>query len=136
MDRKEAENRISYLKAVLWENSRKYYVENAPEISDFQYDLLMKELESLEQAYPEFASPDSPTRKVGSDIEAGFRKFPHRYPMLSLGNTSLLNPCMGPTGTATPFSMATSKSLTNRRLLSNWLKYSCSVSPIAHFDFQ
>ncbi|MBQ9475245.1 MAG: NAD-dependent DNA ligase LigA, partial [Bacteroidales bacterium] len=87
MDRKEAENRISYLKAVLWENSRKYYVENAPEISDFQYDLLMKELESLEEAYPEFATPDSPTRKVGSDIESGFRKFPHRYPMLSLGNT-------------------------------------------------
>ena len=87
MDRQEAENRISYLKAVLWENSRKYYVENAPEISDFQYDLLMKELEALEAEFPSLATPDSPTRKVGSDIESGFRKFPHQYPMLSLGNT-------------------------------------------------
>ena len=87
MDFTQAKQRIEELKAVLWENSRKYYVENAPTMSDYQYDQLMHELEDLEAAYPEYATPDSPTRRVGSDSESGFAKFPHRYPMLSLGNT-------------------------------------------------
>ena len=92
MDTIGAKNRIDELKAILWENSRKYYVENAPTMSDFEYDRLMHELESLEAQYPQFATPDSPTRKVGSDLEenapeSGFSKYPHKYPMLSLGNT-------------------------------------------------
>ena len=75
------------LKAVLWENSRKYYVENAPTMSDYEYDSLMHELESLEAQYPELATEDSPARRVGSDLDSGFRKYTHKYPMLSLGNT-------------------------------------------------
>ena len=69
MDYTEAKQRIEQLKAVLWENSRKYYVDNAPTMSDFEYDSLMHELEALEEAYPEYATEDSPTRRVGSDLE-------------------------------------------------------------------
>jgi len=100
MDRLIAEKRIEELKAILWENSRRYYVDNAPVISDFEYDHLMYELEELEKLFPEFASADSPTRKVGSDLETGnwgqnaepsirheFNHVAHRYPMLSLANT-------------------------------------------------
>ena len=87
MEKNQAEKRIMELKAVLWENSRRYYVDNAPIISDFEYDHLMKELEALEAEWPEFLTPDSPTQRVGSDITKGFEQFPHRYPMLSLGNT-------------------------------------------------
>lgn len=99
MNRVEAQARINELKAVLAENSRKYYVDNAPTMSDQDYDFLMHELEALEAEYPEFLTPDSPTQKVGSDLDAPFGsnaelqaksdfvKRPHRYPMLSLGNT-------------------------------------------------
>ena len=89
MDKEKAAHKIEELKAVLWENSRRYYVDNAPTMSDYDYDLLMKELEALEPEFPEFATPDSPTRKVGSDLSArdGFAQYPHKYPMLSLGNT-------------------------------------------------
>ena len=87
MDRKEAQNRIEELRAVLRENSRKYYIENAPTMSDQEFDFLMHELENLEKDFPEFASPDSPTQRVGSDLGGDFVKRPHRYPMLSLGNT-------------------------------------------------
>ena len=99
MDFTQAKQRIEWLKAVLWENSRKYYVENAPTMSDYEYDQLMRELEDLERAYPEYRTPDSPTQRVGSDLEtpgiqnievgAGkeFAKYPHKYPMLSLSNT-------------------------------------------------
>lgn len=91
MDYTEAKHRIEQLKAILWENSRKYYVENAPTMSDYEYDQLMHELEDWERRYPEYATPDSPTRRVGSDLEeraeGGFAKYPHKYPMLSLSNT-------------------------------------------------
>ena len=87
MDQEQARKRIEDLRAILWENSRKYYVESAPTMSDFDYDRLMHELEDLEKAFPEFLTPDSPTQKVGSDLERGFAQYPHRYPMLSLGNT-------------------------------------------------
>ena len=99
MDFTQAKQRIEELKAVLWENSRKYYVENAPTMSDYEYDQLMHELEDLEAQYPEYRTADSPTQRVGSDLEspdsqsiesgAGkeFAKYPHKYPMLSLGNT-------------------------------------------------
>lgn len=93
MEYAQAKHRIEELKAILWENSHKYYVDNAPTMSDYEYDQLMHELESLESQYPEFATPDSPTRRVGSDLEedrageGGFVKRLHKYPMLSLGNT-------------------------------------------------
>ena len=99
MGRSEAQQRIEELKAILWENSRKYYVDNAPTMSDMEYDFLMHELEDLENQFPEYRTADSPTQRVGSDIDISvgenaesearreFRKYPHRYPMLSLGNT-------------------------------------------------
>ncbi|MCQ2178118.1 MAG: NAD-dependent DNA ligase LigA [Bacteroidales bacterium] len=90
MDKTEAIRRVAELRDILWENSRLYYVESAPVMSDFEYDHLMRELEDLEKAYPELATPDSPTRKVGSDLGAEHGRFlrrVHRYPMLSLGNT-------------------------------------------------
>ncbi len=87
MDRLQAKQRIDYLRDTLRENSRLYYVENAPVISDYEFDMLMHELEALEAEYPEFQTEDSPTRKVGSDLDKGFVQRAHRYPMLSLANT-------------------------------------------------
>lgn len=75
------------LKALIEDSNRRYYVDNAPAISDFEYDKLMYELIALEKKYPELAAPDSPTRRVGSDLGKGFVQHAHRYPMLSLGNT-------------------------------------------------
>lgn len=100
MDCQQAENRIRELRKILWENSRKYYVDNAPAISDYEYDHLMYELADLEKEYPDLVTPDSPTRKVGSDLENSdengrtlvtarkeFAQYEHKYPMLSLANT-------------------------------------------------
>ncbi|MBR5176327.1 MAG: NAD-dependent DNA ligase LigA [Bacteroidales bacterium] len=87
MDRNQAEKRVLELRETLWINSRRYYVDNAPTMSDFEYDHLMRELEDLEAAFPDLRTPDSPTQKVGSDLEKGFAQHPHKYPMLSLGNT-------------------------------------------------
>ena len=87
MDRNKAEIRINELRSILDNANRMYYVENAPVMSDYDFDMLLKELEALEKEYPEFVTHDSPTRKVGSDIRKEFSQFPHRYPMLSLGNT-------------------------------------------------
>ncbi|HOE94078.1 MAG TPA: NAD-dependent DNA ligase LigA, partial [Candidatus Cryptobacteroides sp.] len=79
--------RIDELREVLRENSRRYYVLNAPTMSDFEFDMLMHELEDLEAQWPEFKTSDSPTQRVGSDLKTGFVQRPHRYPMLSLTNT-------------------------------------------------
>ena len=87
MNRKQAEIRINELKLTLIEASRKYYVDNAPIMSDFDFDMLLKELEQLESMYPELSTEDSPTRNVGSDRQKEFAQYQHRYPMLSLGNT-------------------------------------------------
>lgn len=87
MNHEQAKIRIEELREILWENSRKYYVENAPTMDDIEYDRLMHELEDLERLFPDLQSPDSPTRKVGSDLDKGFAQYPHRYPMLSLANT-------------------------------------------------
>ena len=93
MEKSEARTRISELRSIIEDANRRYYKENAPVMSDMDFDFLMKELESLEREWPEFDSPDSPSHKVGSDLSAGnvaareFRQYPHKYPMLSLGNT-------------------------------------------------
>ena len=79
--------RIRELRTQLNDHNRKYYVENAPEISDFEFDRLLRELQELEAAHPEYADPNSPTVRVGSDITSEFRSVRHRFPMLSLGNT-------------------------------------------------
>ncbi len=78
---------ISRLREELNRHNHKYYVENAPEISDRQFDEMMKQLEDLEREHPEFDDPLSPTHRVGSDISKGFEQARHIYPMLSLGNT-------------------------------------------------
>ena len=79
--------RINELRNILNEANRRYYVDNAPTLSDYEFDMLLKELEALEKEYPEFVSADSPTQKVGSDLKKEFEQYPHKYPMLSLGNT-------------------------------------------------
>ncbi len=80
-------SRITELRSLLKEYNRLYYVQNAPVVSDFEFDRLMRELLDLEKQYPDMADPDSPTQKVGSDLSKGFRQVSHRYPMLSLDNT-------------------------------------------------
>ena len=119
MEKAQAYIRIQELKEILTEANRKYYVENAPTLSDYEFDMLLKELEALEREYPEYITPDSPTQTVGSDLfrpadtatpktgsstsekepaakakrgkaekpKKEFEQHPHRYPMLSLGNT-------------------------------------------------
>ena len=79
--------RIEQLRDALNRHNYKYYVENAPEISDRQFDALMHELQELESRHPEFDDPNSPTRRVGSDLLSEFMQAVHRYPMLSLTNT-------------------------------------------------
>lgn len=83
----EAKKRIEALRKEINEHNRRYYVLHQPVISDFEYDLLMNELVTLEKMFPELAVDDSPTRKVGSDIAKEFVQYGHKYPMLSLSNT-------------------------------------------------
>lgn len=84
---REAKIRIDALRKKIDEHNRRYYVESAPVISDFEFDLLMQELQGLERKFPELVNVASPTQRVGSDLSEGFAQVAHRYPMLSLGNT-------------------------------------------------
>ena len=68
-------------------HSHKYYVENNPEISDREFDMLLRELQDLEARYPEYADENSPTKRVGSDLSSEFQSVEHRYAMQSLSNT-------------------------------------------------
>lgn len=81
------ENEILNLRQVLNKANHDYYVLSAPTISDFEYDRMIKRLQELEDLYPEFRDEASPTQRIGNDISQGFRQEPHRYQMLSLGNT-------------------------------------------------
>lgn len=81
------EQRILELRDRLNRYNYKYYVENDPEVDDFEFDTLLRELQELEQAHPEFSDANSPTVRVGSDLTYSFRSARHRYPMLSLANT-------------------------------------------------
>lgn len=81
------EQEINKLRDEINRHNHKYYVENSPEISDREFDEMMKRLEALELMHPEYADPLSPTRRVGSDLSKGFEQVEHVYPMLSLGNT-------------------------------------------------
>jgi len=78
---------IEALRREINEHNRRYYVDNSPVISDYDFDMLLKQLEKLEHDYPEFDDPLSPTHRVGSDLTKDFEKVPHIYPMLSLANT-------------------------------------------------
>ena len=83
----EVKEQIERLRKELDRHNYNYYVLNAPEISDQEFDQMMRELQDLEAAHPEFDDPDSPTKRVGSDLNQEFVQVPHRYPMLSLANT-------------------------------------------------
>ena len=96
MEKTQANIRINELREVINEANRRYYVDNAPTLTDYEFDMLLKELEAIEAQYPDLITPDSPTQKVGSDLartksaaapKKEFEQYPHKYPMLSLGNT-------------------------------------------------
>ena len=84
MDEKQ---RIEQLRQELHEHNHRYYVENQPTISDQEFDELMHELQRLEALHPDMYDANSPTQRVGSDLNSEFRQVAHRYPMLSLANT-------------------------------------------------
>ena len=84
MDEKE---RIIQLRKELHEHNYKYYVLNQPTIGDQEFDFMMHELQDLEAKHPEMADENSPTQRVGSDLNEEFRQVEHKYPMLSLANT-------------------------------------------------
>ena len=83
----QIKSEIEQLRQQLNYHNHKYYVENAPEISDFDFDAMMRRLQDLEAEHPEFYDSTSPTVRVGSDITSEFESVRHRYPMLSLSNT-------------------------------------------------
>ena len=87
MDKQEAKERIEQLRKKIEEHNYRYYVLAQPTISDFEYDTLMNELVRLEEDFPQYQDPNSPSRRVGSDINKEFKQVRHRYPMYSLGNT-------------------------------------------------
>jgi DNA ligase (NAD+) len=87
MDKPTIKERIDFLRKELEKHNYNYYVVARPDISDFEYDHLLKELEKLELENPEFADANSPTNRVGNDINNTFEQREHKYPMLSLGNT-------------------------------------------------
>jgi len=87
MKQSEAKSRIENLRKEIEEHNHRYYVLNQPVISDFEYDILLNELNTLEKKFPEFIIEGSPTLKIGSDLTKEFEQYEHIYPMLSLGNT-------------------------------------------------
>jgi len=87
LDNKNIKKKIDELKDVIRRHDRLYYVRNAPEISDGEYDRIYRELKDLEAAHPEFVTADSPTQRVGGEPAAGFSTVKHMVPMLSMDNT-------------------------------------------------
>ncbi len=87
MSPKEAQEQIQALSSELQHHNYLYYIKDAPEISDFEFDQKLVQLQKLEAEYPQFADPNSPTKRVGGDITKDFPTLKHKYPMLSLSNT-------------------------------------------------
>ncbi len=87
MTREQAKKRIDELRKLLRRYNYEYYVLNRPSISDYEFDMLMKELERLEKEWPEFYDPNSPTQRVGGTVTKIFPAKRHKYPMYSLDNT-------------------------------------------------
>ncbi|MFN2394429.1 MAG: NAD-dependent DNA ligase LigA [Bacteroidales bacterium] len=87
MNKEQARKKIEELTKELNDHNYRYYVLDEPVISDFEFDIHLKELESLEKQFPDLVSPDSPTQRVGGEITKKFNTVKHKYPMLSLGNT-------------------------------------------------
>ncbi len=86
MNREEAFKKINALRFELEEHNYRYYVLAQPVISDFDFDMKLKELEKLEAEFPEYADPNSPTQRVGNDLSSDFEQVEHKYAMLSLSN--------------------------------------------------
>src|SRR5579864_5081154 len=84
--RRDAEQRLRKLRAELERHNHRYYVLDDPEVSDSEYDRLMRELQALEQEHPELVTPDSPTQRVGAAPLDAFDEVRHAVPMLSLEN--------------------------------------------------
>ena len=87
MNSEEAKSRIELLRRELHEHNYKYYVLSAPTLSDYDFDMMLKELQRLEEEFPQFDDPQSPTKRVGGDVTDKFEKVRHKYPMMSLSNT-------------------------------------------------
>ena len=87
MTPEQVKQQIESLREQINRHNHLYYILSAPVITDYDFDLLLKELESLEKQYPEYDDPLSPTKRVGGDITKDFKQIVHKYPMLSLGNT-------------------------------------------------
>ena len=87
MTREDALKRIHILRDELERHNYLYYIASTPVISNYEFDILMKELEGLEKEFPEFFDANSPSQRVGNDINQEFKQIEHKYPMLSLGNT-------------------------------------------------
>ena len=87
MNKEKALQEITCLRDKLRKHNYNYYVLSQPVISDYDYDMMMKELEQLENQFPEFEDENSPAKRVGNDISNDFKQVVHDYPMLSLGNT-------------------------------------------------
>ena len=87
MDLFQAQERIEELSEQLRQHNDAYYVNDSPQISDYEFDMLLEELQRLEAEYPDFAQPNSPTKRVGGSITKKFETVVHQYPMLSLSNS-------------------------------------------------
>ncbi|HKR06617.1 MAG TPA: NAD-dependent DNA ligase LigA, partial [Bacteroidia bacterium] len=87
MTKEEAKKKIEKLTKEIDRHNYNYYVQSNPVISDYDFDMLLKELIDLEKKFPEFAYADSPTQRVGGEITKEFKTVKHKYPMMSLGNT-------------------------------------------------
>ena len=84
MDKKQAEKRIKELRKQVEYHAKKYYDDDKPEITDFEYDMMMLELRTLESQYPELITKNSLTQKVGGTVKEGFQKVEHEVPLQSL----------------------------------------------------
>jgi len=82
-----AKEKIDAFRKELHQHNYNYYIKSDPKLTDYQYDLMVNELQQLEKDFPQFYDENSPTNRVGSDLNQEFDSFAHRYPMLSLGNT-------------------------------------------------
>jgi DNA ligase (NAD+) len=87
MDPALARQKIEALRNQLHRHNYDYYVRSSPTVSDYEFDMLLKQLQELEKEYPQFFDENSPSQRVGSDLSIEFESFPHTYPMLSLGNS-------------------------------------------------
>ena len=89
MIKEDASIRVQQLTDILNKHNYLYYVKSSPEISDYDFDMLLKELQTIEELFPELITEHSPTKRIGGDITKRFETVAHQYPMLSLSNTYL-----------------------------------------------